>query len=79
MTYESNAENLAGDIAEAYEVTTILWIFDNAPYKGEVGGTLSGPIKINGRYHFIGKLVMPDGQCVKELFVEIIVLFSARE
>ena len=80
---EKSGENLAYDIenvldeADPTNTTIILHMFDNRVFLGESGGTTAAPVKVNGRYHILGRLVVANGKQIKELFDAAMPIFRA--
>ena len=80
---EKSGKNLAYDIenvldeADPANTTIILHMFDNSVFLGESGGTTAAPVKVNGRYHILGRLVVANGKQIKELFDAAMPIFRA--
>ena len=82
LTKESAAEvalDLAGVLDDATDGshTIVLHIFDNSIYKGEAGGELTDPVRINRKYHIEGKLVVLDHPEFKRLFETALPIFRS--
>ena len=71
---EETAEDLASDISgilrshDHEKIILVLQVFDNAIFRGLIGDELCDPIKINGKYHIPGKLVIIRQEELKRLF-----------
>ena len=71
---EETAEDLASDISgilrshDHEKIILVLQVFDNAIFRGLIGDELCDPIKINGKYHVPGKLVIIGQEELKRLF-----------
>ena len=71
---EEAADDLASDISgimmtkDVSKVIIVLQIFDNSVYKGLIGKEIMNPVKLDGRYHIPGKLVVIGQDELKELF-----------
>ena len=82
---ESTATDLASDISGIMEnnnssrVVVVLQLFNNETYKGMSGREIIDPVKKDGRYHIIGKLVTASKEEFKALFGTAIPIFKAAK
>ena len=82
---EATAVDLESDISGIMEnnnsswVVVVLQLFDNEIYKGMSGREILDPVKKDGRYHIIGKLVMASKEEFKALFGTAIPIIKAAK
>ena len=82
---ESTAMDLASDISGIMEnndssrVVVVLQLFDNETYKGLSGNEILDPVKIDGKYHILGKLVLASKEEFKALFGIAIPIIKAAK
>ena len=82
---ESSAADLASDISGIMEnndssrVVVVLQLFDNETYKGLSGSEIVDPVKKDGKYHIIGKLVLASSEEFKALFGTAITVIKAAK